>query len=198
MYDERPPSPPPESKTPLMTGMSHADDDDHSREGFLSGWQTTASALARRLQYRGVLQLKPLVVLLLGVLTTGMWLAVVNVSPQWGAGLESSLLADDGPGELWIAPDERPVPLSKFPDFTGLGFVSKRDRDEERVRQEEGRGEDRPEVTLLFMHLWKCAGSSMRHMLRDWAELEEQSIGIVVRCTEKISQVWWAVSHVLV
>lgn len=43
--------------------------------------------------------------------------------------------------------------------------------------------------TLLFMHLWKCAGSSLRHLLRDWAQLEEQSIVIVVRCTDVVTHV---------
>lgn len=43
--------------------------------------------------------------------------------------------------------------------------------------------------TLLFMHLWKCAGSSLRHLLREWAELEGQSIAIVVRCTEAVAEV---------
>lgn len=133
-----------------------------------------------------MLRLKPLM-LLLGVFTTGTWIVVANVSPQWGLGVYSNLLSDDGPGELWIPPDEHPVPLSKFPDFTGLGSMSRSNRDKERARQaHEGWDGDRPEVTLLFMHLWKCAGSSMRHMLRDWAELEGQSIGIVVRCSEII------------
>lgn len=131
-----------------------------------------------------MLRLKPLV-LLLGAFTTGTWLVVVNISSQWGAAVNSNLLADDGPGELWIPPDEHPVPLSKFPDFTGLGSMSRRDRDEKRARQvHEGSDEDRAGVTLLFLHVWKCAGSSMRHMLRDWAELEGQSIGIVIRCSE--------------
>ncbi|CBJ27709.1 expressed unknown protein [Ectocarpus siliculosus] len=43
-------------------------------------------------------------------------------------------------------------------------------------------------TTLLFMHLWKCAGSSLRHLLRDWAEAKEQDIGIVVRCTDVVSK----------
>lgn len=44
-------------------------------------------------------------------------------------------------------------------------------------------------TTLLFMHLWKCAGSSLRHLLRDWAEAKGQDIGIVVRCTDVVSKV---------
>lgn len=43
--------------------------------------------------------------------------------------------------------------------------------------------------TLLFMHVWKCAGSSLRHLLRDWASLKGQDIGIVVKCADIVSQV---------
>lgn len=43
--------------------------------------------------------------------------------------------------------------------------------------------------TLLFMHIWKCAGSSLRHLLRDWASLKGQDIGVVVRCTDIVSEV---------
>eukprot|EP00903_Cladosiphon_okamuranus_P018728 g17238.t1 len=42
--------------------------------------------------------------------------------------------------------------------------------------------------TLLFMHIWKCAGSSLRHLLRDWASLKGQDIGVVVRCTDIVSE----------
>lgn len=48
--------------------------------------------------------------------------------------------------------------------------------------------EDSP--ILLFMHVWKCAGSSLRCLLREWAELEEQKIAIVVTCTDVVSEVW--------
>lgn len=102
---------------------------------------------------------------------------------------------DGGPGPLWKPPDERPLPLSAFPDFSGFGLKGGRNP----KRNAEKKGEEGAEVggrsgadetpTLLFMHLWKCAGSSLRHLLRDWAELETQSIGIVVRCGDKVSEV---------
>lgn len=47
--------------------------------------------------------------------------------------------------------------------------------------------EDSP--ILLFMHVWKCAGSSLRCLLREWAELEEQTIAIVVTCPDVVSEV---------
>lgn len=43
--------------------------------------------------------------------------------------------------------------------------------------------------TLLFLHLWKCAGSSLRALLREWAVLEEQTIAIVVNCPDVFSEV---------
>lgn len=42
---------------------------------------------------------------------------------------------------------------------------------------------------LLFMHVWKCAGSSLRGLLRQWAELEEETIAIVVTCNNVASEV---------
>ncbi|CAM9509422.1 unnamed protein product [Scytosiphon promiscuus] len=48
--------------------------------------------------------------------------------------------------------------------------------------------EEEPTTTLLFMHLWKCAGSSLRHLLRDWAEAKRQEIGIVVRCADPVNE----------
>lgn len=86
----------------------------------------------------------------------------------------------------------RPVPLDEFPALNGHVFNA--DGGLERVAAgfvETGGGEvsNQPTTTLLFMHLWKCAGSSLRHLLRDWAEAKGQDIGIVVRCNEAVSEV---------
>eukprot|EP00904_Undaria_pinnatifida_P010711 jgi/Undpi1/6770/HiC_scaffold_21.g09249.m1 len=114
---------------------------------------------------------------------------------------------DSGAGSgVWVPPPERPVPLSAFPDFSGAGLSPKGKSNSVKREMGELRGgpanvtntdvavgagmgaAGRRPPTLLFMHLWKCAGSSLRHLLRDWAELEEQSIAIVVRCDDVISK----------
>lgn len=99
---------------------------------------------------------------------------------------------DSGAGTLWIPPEERPVPLSAFPDFSGSGLnnpkgLSRAGDIGNGARTGVAAGGRPP--TLLFMHLWKCAGSSLRHLLRDWAELEDRSIAIVVKCNDVVSKV---------
>ncbi|CAM9687184.1 unnamed protein product [Ectocarpus sp. 12 AP-2014] len=116
-------------------------------------------------------------------------------------------LDDGGPGPPWVPPDERPIPLMAFPSLNGLQFnkkghlrpvepraappvaassnASRDGGDRGGVAAAEG---DQVGTTLLFMHLWKCAGSSLRHLLRDWAEAKGQDIGIVVRCTDVVSK----------
>lgn len=74
---------------------------------------------------------------------------------------------DDGPGEPWFPTDERPIPLAEFP----------------RLR-ESSREDGGTRTTLLFLHLWKCAGSSLRHLLRDWAALVDRQMAIVVSCND--------------
>lgn len=96
---------------------------------------------------------------------------------------------DGGPGTPWVPPDERPIPLEAFPDFARVGYNIRGKLNVKRAANVSALAENEPPVTLLFMHLWKCAGSSLRHMLRDWARLEGQSIGIVVRCTDTINEV---------
>ncbi|CAB1112085.1 unnamed protein product [Ectocarpus sp. CCAP 1310/34] len=116
-------------------------------------------------------------------------------------------LDDGGPGRRWVPPDERPIPLMAFPSLNGFQFnkkghlrpvepraappvaassnASSDGGDRGVVAPAEG---DEVGTTLLFMHLWKCAGSSLRHLLRDWAEAKGQYIGIVVRCTDVVSK----------
>eukprot|EP00752_Nemacystus_decipiens_P018618 g16693.t1 len=126
-------------------------------------------------------------------------------------------LDDGGPGPQWVPPSERPIPLGAFPVFNGHGFkpngnlnivdfdvtngtapaaLRLRNRSGGRGTVDAG-GEEGgmgtgagmgTTSTLLFMHIWKCAGSSLRHLLRDWASLKGQDIGIVVRCTDVVSQ----------
>lgn len=127
-------------------------------------------------------------------------------------------LDDGGPVPPWKPPSERPIPLDAFPIFNGHGFKRNGNMDLVDVDVANGTGtavlgsrnsgggggavtdgdeglgagtEARAGTTstLLFMHIWKCAGSSLRHLLRDWASLKGQEIGIVVRCTETVSQV---------
>ncbi|CAM9850564.1 unnamed protein product, partial [Hapterophycus canaliculatus] len=114
-------------------------------------------------------------------------------------------------GVPWIPPAERPIPLDKFPRLNGVGFQANGSLLDVRgwappaartAASVEGGGagntsaasaasvvarEGGPTTTLLFMHLWKCAGSSLRHLLRDWAEAKGQDIGIVVRCIEAVN-----------
>ncbi|CAM9260670.1 unnamed protein product [Ectocarpus fasciculatus] len=118
-------------------------------------------------------------------------------------------LDDGGPGPPWVPPDERPIPLMAFPGLNGLQFNEKghlrpvepraapavaassnasSDGGGDSGAVVAGAGGGEVGTTLLFMHLWKCAGSSLRHLLRDWAEAKGQDIGIVVRCTDVVSE----------
>lgn len=121
-------------------------------------------------------------------------------------------LDDGGPGPPWVPPAERPIPLDAFPIFNGHGFKANGklkfvDMEADLAASSSSNGGGAvnasdaeagvraaagglaPTSTLLFMHIWKCAGSSLRHLLRDWASLKGQDIGIVVRCTDMVSQV---------
>ncbi|CAM9186513.1 unnamed protein product [Ectocarpus sp. 4 AP-2014] len=142
-------------------------------------------------------------------LTSSSWSASMREGPT-DAELEAMItypLDDGGPGPLWVPPDERPIPLMAFPSLNGLQFnkkghlrpVERRAAPPVAARSNASSdGGDRGVIaaaegdevgtTLLFMHLWKCAGSSLRHLLRDWAEAKGQDIGIVVRCTDVVSK----------
>lgn len=154
-----------------------------------NGYNTNGNILpSRRLPVR----LKPVAAILaaVAVLTWTTMAVMYYRYDMMVLGFYRREFLDGGPGPAWIPPDKRPVPLKAFPDFSRMGYTSKGKLNLKGAAANMSAvvGEE-PPVTLLFMHLWKCAGSSLRHMLRDWAHLEGQSIGIVVRCTDTVNMV---------
>lgn len=52
------------------------------------------------------------------------------------------------------------------------------------------------EGTLMFLHVWKCGGTSLRQLVCDWADSEDLSWATVAGCRGLSLQVWLAVYHV--
>lgn len=107
-----------------------------------------------------------------------------------------AVLENDGdPGRMWIPPGERPVPFGAFPKLrrsdtadvaaAGNGHSNGSDVVSNADPLLDGAVVDTP--TLMFLHVWKCAGSSLRHLLREWAALEKKKIAVVVRCEDAIA-----------
>lgn len=51
------------------------------------------------------------------------------------------------------------------------------------------------EGTLMFLHVWKCGGTSLRQLVCDWADSEDLSWATVAGCRSLSLQVWLAVYH---
>lgn len=91
---------------------------------------------------------------------------------------------DGGPGTQWVPPEERPLRFDVFPKLNG-NYASNNNNVYDAWNGTTAAGTE--QTTLLFLHIWKCAGSSLRHMLRDYAVLEGKRIAIAVRCTDVIA-----------